>query len=158
MPKPFERNQLLLCIAEHLGVVVERELRPMTDTGEAPESVAVRQMYDFMREQYQISLDEIKMILAQSVKDWRPQLNDILAYAKKRNWPPIRATMHKFKGQLSSIGLPDFADIADDVNLRIKADKTEGLEQTLESFVAELGAIFRAAEQDITLAHPKPGA
>jgi signal transduction histidine kinase/DNA-binding response OmpR family regulator len=72
LSKPFERDHLLLCIAQHLGVPVDRELREPLEAHDTREGMLVRQMYDFMREQYQISLGEIKMILAQSVSDWRP--------------------------------------------------------------------------------------
>jgi len=151
MAKPFERSQLLLCIAEHLGVPVERELREMPETRETHQELAVRQMYDFMREQYQISLGEIKLILAQSVADWRPQLDDILVFAKKGNWSAVRPIMHRLKGQLGAIGLPRFAELADDANRRIKEGAVETLPRDLDEFVSELGAIFRAAEREITL-------
>lgn len=149
--KPFERNELLLCIGEHLGIPVERELRPMPDTSETGPDATVRQMYDFMREQYQISLGEIKLVLAQSVADWRPQLDDVLVFSKKANWEAIRAIMHRFKGQLGAIGLPKFAEIADEVNTRIKGNDVADLHEILEKFVADLGAVFRSAEQDISL-------
>jgi len=159
LAKPFERNQLLLCIAEHLGISADRELRPMPDTSETREEIAVRQMYDFMRDQYQISLGEIKLILAQSVADWRPQLDDILVFSKKGNWDAIRPVMHRFKGQLGAIGLPTFAERADEVNLKIKNDDVAELAALLETFVYELGAIFRSVEADITLAQRTvPGA
>ncbi len=149
--KPFERNQLLLCIGEHLGIPIKRELRARVDATDSGPDVVVREMYDFMREQYQISLGEIKLVLAQSVADWRPQLDDVVVFAKKRNWEAIRAIMHRFKGQLGAIGLPTFADMANEANTRIKSGEVDDLLPFLERFVSDLGAIFRVAEQDITL-------
>ena len=151
LAKPFERNQLLLCIAETLGVPFERELKPMQDLGESAEEVTLRGMYDFMREQYQISLGEIKLILAQSVTNWRPQLDDILVFGKKRNWEAVRGIMHQLKGQLGAIGLPTFAEAADAVNARIKAEDTEELLPSLERFVGDLSAIFRGVEKETTV-------
>ena len=151
LAKPFERNQLLLCIAETLGVPFERELKPMQDLDESDEEVILRGMYDFMREQYQISLGEIKLILAQSVTNWRPQLDDILVFGKKRNWEAVRGIMHQLKGQLGAIGLPTFAEAADAVNARIKAGDTDQLLPSLELFVGDLSAIFRGVEKETTV-------
>ena len=156
MAKPFERSHLLLCIAEHLGIEVERELRPSDERHETQEQLEVRRMYDFMREQYQISLGEIKLVLAQSVADWRPQLDDLIVYAKKRNWEAIRPTMHRLKGQLGAIGLGRFADVCHEVTTSIKDEKTDHLLELMTEFVGELRKIFRAAEQDITLEFPSP--
>ena len=156
MAKPFERSQLLLCIAEHLGIEVERELRPTDERHETQEELEVRKMYDFMREQYQISLGEIKLVLAQSVADWRPQLDDLIVYAKKRNWEAIRPIMHRLKGQLGAIGLGRFADTCHEVSTSIKDDNTDHLLDLITDFVAELRKIFSAAEQDITLKFPTP--
>ncbi len=151
LAKPFERNQLLLCIAEHLGIPVEKEFRTAPETRESCEEAAVRQMYDYMREQYQISLGEIKLILAQSVADWRPQLDDILVFSKKGTWAEVRAIMHRFKGQLGAIGLPKFAETASFINEKIKDQDFDGLTMVLENYVNELGSIFRAVERNVTL-------
>jgi len=154
MAKPFERSQLLLCIAEHLGIEVERELRPTDERHETYEELEVRKMYDFMREQYQIALGEIKLVLAQSVADWRPQLDDLIVYAKKRNWEAICPIMHRLKGQLGAIGLGRFADTCHEVTAAIKDDDTDHVLDVITDFVAELRKIFCAAEQDITLQFP----
>jgi CheY-like chemotaxis protein len=149
--KPFERNQLLLCIAEHLGVEVQSQLRPLPDLHETSEEIAVRQMYDFMREQYQVSLGEIKRVVAQTLADWRPLLNDIIVFAKMENWEKVRAIMHRLKGQLGAIGLPHFAESAAVVNQRIKDGDLTGLLPLLEELVGQLSAIFRTLEKEVTL-------
>jgi len=147
LAKPFERNQLLLCIAEHLGIHFEREARPVAENDETPAEAVVREMYDFMRQQYQISLGEIKMILAQSVANWRPELSDILVFARKDNWPAVRRIMHTLKGQLASIGLPELAEASGSVTQRIKAERVDDLLPVLQVFVDELSGIFRVLEQ-----------
>ncbi|MCK5801265.1 MAG: response regulator [Lentisphaeria bacterium] len=156
--KPFERNHLLLCIAEYLGIPFERHLRDRPDSCESEVDVTVRRMYDFMREQYRIGLGEIKMVLAQSVADWRPLLNDIRAYAKQNDWDRIRPIMHKLKGQLSSIGLPHHAESAATFNAAIHGDETEGLREQLDEFADELAEIFSVAEREITLQPTEPEA
>lgn len=149
--KPFERNELMLCIAEYLGIPIERELRELPEASETGEEMLVRRMYDFMREQYQISLGEIKMILVQTVADWRPLLDDITVFTKKRNWERIRAIMHRLKGQLGAIGLPRFSAVSAEINERIKAGDTEGLPDQLLAFVADLRAVFKVIEEGVTL-------
>jgi signal transduction histidine kinase/DNA-binding response OmpR family regulator len=158
IPKPFERDQLLLCIADHLGIPVQRELRELPESRESREDELVRHMYDFMRDQYQISLGEIKMILAQSVADWRPVLDDLIVFSKKANWDAVRTIMHRLKGQLASTGLPRFAEVAGSVTAAVRSGETDALEETIREFVDDLGNVFRALEQDITLeqAHPSP--
>ncbi len=151
LAKPFERDQLLLCIAQHLDIPVERELREPLEAGDTREEMLLRQMYDFMAEQYRISLGEIKMILAQSVADWRPLLEDLRVFARRGDWEEVRALMHRLKGQLASIGLPLYADRAAMVTAAIRSGQTEGLRAETETFTAELGAVFRAIEQEVTL-------
>jgi hypothetical protein len=111
----------------------------------------VRQMYDFMREQYQISLGEIKMILAQSVSDWRPLLDDLRVFGRRADWDEVRTIMHRLKGQLASIGLPGFAERAGSITAAIRGGQTEPLRGEIEAFTAELGAVFVAVEQEVTL-------
>ena len=149
--KPFERNQLLLTVAEYLGVPVDRQLQETAEIQESTQALAVRRMYDFMRENYQISLGEIKLILAQSVADWRPQLDDILVFSKKQNWAPIRAILHRLKGQLGATGLPAFADMAAQGTQRIKHGDVAELPPLLEEFVTGLSSIFRVVEQEVTV-------
>ena len=71
IPKPFERDQLLLCITE-AGAGAERQFADQLPQGSS-EGAIVRQMRFYART-IQISLGEIKMILAQTVMDWRPVL------------------------------------------------------------------------------------
>jgi len=151
LAKPFERDHLLLCIAQHLDVAVERELREPLEARDTREDILVRQMYDFMREQYQISLGEIKMILAQSVADWRPLLDDLRVYARRGDWEEVRTITHRLKGQLASIGLPALAERAGGVTAAIRADQTATLQAGIETFTADLGAVFHAVEQEVTL-------
>jgi len=99
-------------------------------------------------------LGEIKLVLTQSVADWRPQLDDLIVYAKKRNWEAVKPTMHRLKGQLGAIGLGRLADTCHDVTMAIKDGSTEHLLDVLTEFVAELRKILKATEQDITLQLP----
>ncbi|MFA6931515.1 MAG: response regulator, partial [Lentisphaeria bacterium] len=110
IPKPFERDQLLLCIADALGVCAERKFREPQLAQESSEGASVRRMHDFMREQYQISLGEIKMILAQTVTDWRPVLDNLTTYAQQGNAEETIAILQRLKGQLVSIGLTDHSE------------------------------------------------
>jgi|GEM_PF-1794768 len=151
LAKPFERDQLLLCIAQHLDVPVERELREPLEAGDTREDMLVRQVYDFMRDQYRISLGETKMILAQSVSDWRPMLEDLRVFARRSDWSEVRTILHRLKGQLASIGLPLFAERAGSVTAAIRAGQTEPLRAEIGAFTTELGAVFRAVEQEVTL-------
>jgi signal transduction histidine kinase/DNA-binding response OmpR family regulator len=151
LAKPFERDQLLLCIAQHLGIAVERTLREPLEAGDTREEMLLRQMYDFMREQYRISLGEIKMILAQSVFDWRPLLEDLRVFSRRGDWAEVRAIMHRLKGQVASIGLPLFAERAGGITAAIRSGQTESLRAEIETFTAELGAVFRAVEQEVIL-------
>jgi signal transduction histidine kinase/CheY-like chemotaxis protein/HPt (histidine-containing phosphotransfer) domain-containing protein len=151
LAKPFERDHLLLCIAQHLDVPVDRELREPLEAHDTREGMLVRQMYDFMREQYQISLGEIKMILAQSVSDWRPLLDDLRVFGRRADWDEVRTIMHRLKGQLASIGLPSFAERAGSFTAAIRAGQTETLRGEIETFTAELSAVFLAVEQEVTV-------
>ncbi len=152
LAKPFERDHLLLCIAQHLDVTVLRELREPVEGGQdSREEVLVRQMYDFMREQYQISLGEIKMVLAQAVSDWRPLLDDLRVFARRSDWQGVRAIMHRLKGQLAAIGLLAFAERAGGITAAIRAEQTATLQAGIETFTADLGAVFKVLEQEVTL-------
>ncbi|MBR6374097.1 MAG: response regulator, partial [Victivallales bacterium] len=64
--KPFERNQLRLCLADALSIHPIRSIPEPQEIHESQEEETVRRMHEFMREQYRISLGEIKMILAQT--------------------------------------------------------------------------------------------
>lgn len=158
LAKPFERSHLMLCIAEHLGIPVERRLREVPEADDSKEDVIIRQMYDYMREQYRISLGEIKMILAQTVSDWRPLLDDVIIFAKKENWSEVSMIMHRLKGQLGAIGLLDQSSMSATINAAIKRGEVAGLMPDLDDFVQELGMIFRAVEKDVTLERPGGGA
>ena len=133
-------------------MAVQRELREPVEGGQdSREEVLVRQMYDFMREQYQISLGEIKMILAQAVSDWRPLLDDLRVFARRSDWQGVRAIMHRLKGQLAAIGLLAFAERAGGITAAIRAEQTATLQAGIETFTADLGAVFKVLEQEVTL-------
>lgn len=106
-------------------------------------------MHDYMRERYSISLGEIKMILAQTAADWRPVLDSLALYAKKGQIDEVKAILHKLKGQLSSIGLQEFADASADIMLHIN----DGNDCTAEiqSLIESLSAIFRVLEKQVTI-------
>ena len=149
IPKPFERNQLLLCIADALAIEPQRSLKSQYDEEESEEEVQVRMMHDYMRERYSISLGEIKMILAQTAADWRPVLDSLALYSKKGQTDEVKAILHKLKGQLSSIGLQEFADASADIMLRINAGDDSNAE--IQSLIDSLSAIFRVLEKQVTL-------
>jgi HPt (histidine-containing phosphotransfer) domain-containing protein len=109
-------------------------------------------MHNFMREQYQISLGEIKMTLAQTVADWRPLLDNLRIYAKKGNGTDTRAILHRLKGQLSSIGLPEQSEQAAMLMECLEGDKVpEQALNGIEELIRDLGRIFRQLEQDVTV-------
>jgi signal transduction histidine kinase/CheY-like chemotaxis protein len=150
--KPFERNQLLMCIADALLLEPERETLPENDVIEDDDEATVRHMHDFMREQYQISLGEIKMTLAQTVSDWRPLLDNLRIYAKKGNVPDTKAILHRLKGQLSSIGLTRQSEQAALIMECLSGDEvTEQALASIEELISELGRIFKVLEQDVTV-------
>ena len=149
IPKPFERNQLLLCIADALAIEPQRSLKSQYDEDESEEEVQVRMMHDYMRERYSISLGEIKMILAQTAADWRPVLDSLALYSKKGQIDDVKAILHKLKGQLSSIGLQEFADASADIMLHINAGDDSNAE--IQSLIDSLSAIFRVLEKQVTI-------
>jgi len=152
LPKPFERNQLLLCIAEHLGIQVEQKPQPINYNEDVSMgNHSVRQMYDFMNEQYQMSLGEIKLILAQTISDWRPQLDDLRVFVTRETWDSVSAFMHRFKGQLGAIGLPHFSEAADQINQKIKAKQYTGLVDELIIYIDDLATIFKIIEKQVTV-------
>ncbi len=149
--KPFERNHLLLTIAEHLGVEVERKLRDFPESQEDGIDAIVRGVYDFMQGRYQASLGEIKLVLAQTVLDWRVLLDDLRVFTQKGNWDQVRAIMHRLKGQLSSIGLGDFADFAAQASETLRKGETDGLAERIEVFADSLAEVFRRIETEVTV-------
>lgn len=152
IPKPFERDQLLLCIADHLGIIPERELREDDQKVDgSPEAVAIRHMHDFMREQYQISLGEIKMILAQTLADRRPLLDNLTAYAQQGNADETIAILQRLKGQLAAIGLLDHSEQTVAImNLIREGDRENALAQII-AFTQSLTRIFMRLEEGVTL-------
>ena len=149
IPKPFERNQLLLCIADALAIEPQRSLKPQDDGDESEEEVQVRMMHDYMRERYSISLGEIKMILAQTAADWRPVLDSLALYSKKGQIDNVKAILHKLKGQLSSIGLQEFADASADIMLHL--DNGADCTAEIQSLIDSLSVIFRVLEKQVTI-------
>jgi CheY-like chemotaxis protein len=150
--KPFERNQLLMCIADALVIEPVREAIEEVDTQESEDAATVRQMHNFMREQYQISLGEIKMTLAQTVADWRPLLDNLRIHAKKGNGTDTRAILHRLKGQLSSIGLPEQSEQAAMLMECLTDDSVpEQALNGIDELIRDLSRIFRLLEQDVTV-------
>jgi len=151
IPKPFERDQLLLCIADALDIIPDKQPRGTEEYNELPEAAIVRQMHDFMREQYQVSLGEIKMILAQTVADWRPLLDNLLTYAGKNNADEALAILQRLKGQLAAIGLLDFSEQTVPMMQEYRnGDPEKAREQTVV-FVQSLTRIFKALETEVTV-------
>lgn len=149
IPKPFERDQLLLSIADALGIKPQRELRETCDLLETREEAIARRMHDFMREQYNISIGEIKMVLAQTVADWRPLLDNLAVYAQKNNWEDARAILHRLKGQLSSIGLTEMSQ--NTAEIMDMHNRGEEVIPAINELIQNLTKIFTVLEQDITI-------
>jgi len=152
IPKPFERGQLLLSIAEALNIEPERHLRENETLRESPEAAIVRQMHDFIRDQYQISLGEIKMILAQTVTDWRPLLDNLLAYSQQSNPEGTIAILQRLKGQLAAIGLLEFSEQTVTIMQAFRQNDRERARNLTVTFVQNLSRIFKALEQEVTTA------
>lgn len=153
IPKPFERDQLLLCIAEALGITPERELRAADrELAESPEVATVRRMHDFMREQYQLSLGEIKMLLAQTLADWRPLLDNLGSYAQQGNEQETFALLHRLKGQLAAIGLLDHSEKTVTIMEAFREGRREEGQTMILGFIQSLTRIFKLLESDVTVA------
>lgn len=153
IPKPFERDQLLLCIAEALGITPERELRAADrELAESPEVATVRRMHDFMREQYQLSLGEIKMLLAQTLADWRPLLDNLGSYAQQGNEQETLALLHRLKGQLAAIGLLDHSEKTVTIIEAFREGRREEGQTMILGFIQSLTRIFKLLESDVTVA------
>ena len=151
IPKPFERDQLLLCIADALGIVPERELRSSDENfDENPEAATIRQMHDFMREQYRLSLGEIKMILAQTLADWRPLLDNLATYASQGNVEQTCAILHRLKGQLAAIGLLDHSEQTVTMMDAFKSGNPSKGQAMVVAFNQSLSRIFKSLEGDVT--------
>lgn len=153
IPKPFERDQLLLCIAEALGITPKRELRAADrELAESPEVATVRRMHDFMREQYQLSLGEIKMLLAQTLADWRPLLDNLGSYAQQGNEQETLALLHRLKGQLAAIGLLDHSEKTVTIMEAFREGRREEGQTMILGFIQSLTRIFKLLESDVTVA------
>lgn len=153
IPKPFERDQLLLCIAEALGITPERELRAADrELAESPEVATVRRMHDFMREQYQLSLGEIKMLLAQTLADWRPLMDNLGSYAQQGNEQETLALLHRLKGQLAAIGLLDHSEKTVTIMEAFREGRREEGQTMILGFIQSLTRIFKLLESDVTVA------
>ena len=152
IPKPFERDQLLLCIADALGITPERELRDSEkELPETPEAGTIRRMHDFMQEQYQLSLGEIKMLLAQTLTDWRPLLDNLASYAQQGNAQETLALLHRLKGQLAAIGLLEHSEQTVAIMEAIRNDRREEAQTMLIGFIQSLTRIFKLLETDVTI-------
>jgi signal transduction histidine kinase/CheY-like chemotaxis protein len=151
IPKPFERDQLLLCIANALGVTPERKFREPQLQQETSEGAVVRRMHDFMREQYQISLGEIKMILAQTVADWRPVLDNLATYSQQGNAEETIAILQRLKGQLVSIGLLDQSEQTVTIIEAFRNNDRSAGQIMVTNFCQSLTRIFKVLEQEVTV-------
>ncbi|MBO7741281.1 MAG: response regulator, partial [Victivallales bacterium] len=152
IPKPFERDQLLLCIGESLGIAPIMEPRGTEDAlDESPEAAVARRMHDFMREQYRISLGEIKMILAQTLMDWRPLLDNLMSYAHSGNEAETTAILQRLKGQLSAIGLAEHSEQCVTIMEAFREGRREEACALTTAFTQSLTHIFRHLEGDVTI-------
>ena len=147
--KPFERNQLLLCLADALSIHPIRSIPEPQEIHESHEEETVRRMHEFMREQYRISLGEIKMILAQTAADWRPLLGSLDTYTRKGQFDEARAILHRLKGLLSSIGLGELA--GQTARAMEEMDAGRNPQQVIFRMIDELSGIFRELEKHVTL-------
>ena len=154
LPKPFERDQLLLCIADALGITPERELRDdRQELPEPPEVATVRRMHNFMRQQYQLSLGEIKMLLAQTLTDWRPLLDNLGSYAQQGNAQETLALLHRLKGMLAAIGLLEHSEKTVTLMEAFREGRKDEGQTMLLGFIHSLARIFKLLESDITILH-----
>ena len=149
IPKPFERDQLLLCIADALAIEPQRKLCQPPVFEESSEETTVREMHEYMRERYRISLGEIKMILAQTASDWRPILDSLGVFARKGQVEEVKPILHKLKGQLSSIGLQELADLSAEI-MEETNQNTMPLEK-IQSLIDTHSAIFKTLEKQVTV-------
>ncbi len=152
IPKPFERDQLLLCIADALGITPERELRDdRQEIAESPEVATIRRMHNFMGEQYQLSLGEIKMLLAQTLTDWRPLLDNLGSYAQQGNAQETLALLHRLKGMLAAIGLLEHAEKTVSIMEAFREGRKDEGQTMLLGFIHSLARIFKLLESDVTI-------
>ncbi len=149
IPKPFERDQLLLCIADALAIEPQRKLCQPLVFEETSEETTVREMHEYMRERYRISLGEIKMILAQTASDWRPILDSLGVFARKGQLDEVKPILHKLKGQLSSIGLPELAELSATI-MEESNDGAMPLDK-IQTLIDTLSAIFKTLEKQVTV-------
>ncbi len=152
IPKPFEREQLLLCIADALDIAPQRELQETAEIAETPEEAQIRAMHDFMRERYQISLGEIKLVLAQTIDGWRPLLDNLATYVKSGNRDETKAILHRLKGQLSSIGLTEYSDLAARTMENLDSIDDLAADPDIRRLLQELARIFKVLENEVTVA------
>lgn len=151
IPKPFERDQILLCLADALNLTPERQFREQVQQPESAEAAIVRRMHDFMREQYLISLGEIKMILAQTVADWRPVLDNLTAYAQQGHADETIAILQRLKGQLAAIGLLEQSEETLAIMDAYRHHERERGQAMIMGLCQVLSRIFRALEQEVTV-------
>ena len=149
IPKPFERDQLLLCIADALAIEPQRKLCQPLVFEESSEETTVREMHEYMRERYRISLGEIKMILAQTASDWRPILDSLGVFARKGQVEEVKPILHKLKGQLSSIGLQELADLS--AEIMEETSQSTMPQEKIQSLIDTLSAIFKTLEKQVTV-------
>ena len=152
IPKPFEREQLLLCIADALDIAPQRELQETAEIAETPEESQIRAMHDFMRERYQISLGEIKLVLAQTIDGWRPLLDNLATYVKSGNRDETKAILHRLKGQLSSIGLTEYSDLAARTMENLDNIDDLAADADIRRLLQDLARIFKVLENEVTVA------
>ena len=109
-------------------------------------------MHDFMREQYQLSLGEIKMLLAQTLADWRPLLDNLGSYAQQGNEQETLALLHRLKGQLAAIGLLDHSEKTVTIMEAFREGRREEGQTMILGFIQSLTRIFKLLESDVTVA------
>lgn len=108
-------------------------------------------MHDFMREQYRLSLGEIKMILAQTLADWRPLLDNLATYAAQGNAEATCTILHRLKGQLAAIGLLDHSEQTVTMMEAFRSGNFTKGQAMVVAFNQSLTRIFKSLEGDVTL-------
>mgnify|MGYP001057045337 FL=1 len=92
------------------------------------------------------------MILAQTVMDWRPVLDNLSTYSQQGNAEETIAILQRLKGQLVSIGLVEHSEQSVQIMEAFRGEDREAAQILVSNFCHSLSRIFKALEQEVTVA------